>query len=73
MMIVNVSPTTASGAETLCSLRFAKQVNQTELGKAKKHVSSTSSSSSSSSHPKAPQSKRRAALPSGRDNKRQRR
>ena len=77
MMIVNVSPTTASGGETLCSLRFAKQVNQTELGKAKKHVGasscSSSSSSSSSHHPSAPQAKRRAPLPGTRDNKRQRR
>jgi len=76
MMIVNVSPTTASGGETLCSLRFAKQVNQTELGRAKKHVSSntsSSSSSSSSSNPRAPQAKRRAPLHGARDSKRQRR
>ena len=80
MMIVNVSPTTASGGETLCSLRFAKQVNQTELGKAKKNVSSSrggargSSSSSSSSNPRAPQANKRTALmhSSSRDSKRQR-
>lgn len=39
MMIVNVSPTTKSSNETMCSLRFAKSVNQTELGRAKKNVS----------------------------------
>ena len=38
MMIVNVSPTVESSQETLCSLRFAKSVNQTELGRAKKQV-----------------------------------
>eukprot|EP01038_Epipyxis_sp_PR26KG_P005679 gene5679-7839_t len=38
MMFVNVSPTQASGQETLCSLKFANQVSQVELGKANKHV-----------------------------------
>lgn len=37
-MFVNVSPTFASSQETLCSLRFANQVSQIELGKAQKHV-----------------------------------
>eukprot|EP00945_MAST-04E_sp_MAST-4E-sp1_P008090 g8090.t1 len=41
MMIVNVSPTTKSSNETLCSLRFAKSVNQTELGRAKKNVAAS--------------------------------
>eukprot|EP01036_Dinobryon_divergens_P024355 gene24355-32797_t len=38
LMFVNVSPTIASVQETLCSLRFASQASQIELGKANKHV-----------------------------------
>jgi len=38
LMFVNVSPTLASAHETLCSLRFASQANQVELGKANKHI-----------------------------------
>lgn len=38
LMIVNVSPTIASSGETLCSLRFADQVSQVELGKAQKQM-----------------------------------
>lgn len=38
LMFVNLSPTTASSNESLCSLRFAQRVNQVELGKATKHV-----------------------------------
>lgn len=38
LMFVNVSPTVASSQETLCSLRFANQVSQVELGKARKNV-----------------------------------
>jgi kinesin family member C1 len=38
LMFVNVSPTVASSQETLCSLRFANQVSQVELGKARKSV-----------------------------------
>eukprot|EP01035_Chromulina_nebulosa_P017953 gene17953-23582_t len=34
LMFVNISPTVASYNETLCSLRFANQVNQVELGQA---------------------------------------
>lgn len=61
LMFVNVSPTQPSVHETLCSLRFAQQVSQVELGKASKSifiapsvaaanvVASTSSSSTSSS------------------------
>jgi kinesin family protein C1 len=38
LMFVNVSPTQASSQETACSLRFANQVNQVELGKATKNI-----------------------------------
>jgi kinesin family member C1 len=38
MMFVNLSPTTASSGESVCSLRFATRVNSVELGKAKKHI-----------------------------------
>merc|ERR1712151_230227 len=38
LMFVNLSPTLESSNETLCSLRFAKRVNQVELGKATKNV-----------------------------------
>lgn len=38
LMLVNLSPTVASAQESLCSLRFAAQVSQVELGKPKKRV-----------------------------------
>lgn len=38
LMLVNVSPTAASAFETHCSLRFAAQVSQVELGKPTKRV-----------------------------------
>jgi hypothetical protein len=40
MMIVNVSPEETDKNESLCSLRFAGQVSATELGRAKKQLSS---------------------------------
>lgn len=55
LMIVNVSPTAASTNETICSLRFADQVSQVELGKAQKQMymqapaASTSNSSAGTS------------------------
>mmetsp|Transcript_14640 Transcript_14640/g.25801 ORF Transcript_14640/g.25801 Transcript_14640/m.25801 type:complete len:1036 (-) Transcript_14640:556-3663(-) len=42
MMFVNLSPTNESYFESLCSLRFASNVNQVELGKAVKNVSEMS-------------------------------
>jgi hypothetical protein len=41
LMIVNISPTQASAGETTCSLRFADQVSQVELGKAVKQMYTT--------------------------------
>lgn len=38
LMVVNMSPTEMSTQETLCSLRFAAQVNKCELGKAKRSL-----------------------------------
>ncbi|CAM9160314.1 unnamed protein product [Chrysoparadoxa australica] len=38
LMFVNLSPTQASVQETICSLRFASQVNQVELGQSKRQV-----------------------------------
>ena len=47
LMFVNVSPTIASVLETLCSLRFAKQVSQIEFGKASRNISYTNTHSNS--------------------------
>jgi hypothetical protein len=38
MQMVNLSPTEESYFESLCSLRFASQVNQCELGKPKRQL-----------------------------------
>eukprot|EP01038_Epipyxis_sp_PR26KG_P005260 gene5260-7309_t len=46
MMMVNLSPTEESFNESLCSLRLARQINQCELGKAKRQVKSTAGTSS---------------------------
>eukprot|EP00752_Nemacystus_decipiens_P007271 g6508.t2 len=39
LMFVNLSPTAASANETVCSLRFANQVSQVQLGKATRQLS----------------------------------
>lgn len=38
LMLANLSPTDLSSQESLCSLRFASQVNKCELGKAKRSL-----------------------------------
>mmetsp|Transcript_8283 Transcript_8283/g.12248 ORF Transcript_8283/g.12248 Transcript_8283/m.12248 type:complete len:80 (-) Transcript_8283:153-392(-) len=48
-MLVNLSPTIASSQETLCSLRFASQVNQCELGRAKRSFTNATSDASNKS------------------------
>jgi kinesin family protein C1 len=48
MMVVNLSPTMASAAESLCSLRFAATVSQVHLGTAKKNIQKTAGNGSSS-------------------------
>jgi kinesin family protein C1 len=48
LMLVNLSPTQESTSETLCSLRFASQVNKCELGKAKRSLESVDDEDASS-------------------------
>jgi hypothetical protein len=43
LMMVNLSPTRASYPESLNTLRFAKQVNQVELGRAKRQITEINS------------------------------
>jgi len=48
LMIVNLSSDKSDASESLCSLRFASHVNQTEIGRAKKNISQTTAKRSSS-------------------------
>lgn len=73
LMVVNLSPTELSIQESLCSLRFASQVNKCELGKAKRSLeevdeedaaSISSSMSGQSSRPGG--AKKAGAKPAGR-------
>ena len=64
LQMVNLSPTEESYFESLCSLRFASQVNQCELGKPKRQLKDTSSEPSagvSTDKDKAAASARQAA------------
>merc|ERR1712232_1504042 len=54
MMIVNLSSDKNDAAESLCSLRFAKHVNQTELGRAKKNIGSSSDSTAPTTNDSGP-------------------
>lgn len=74
LMLVNLSPTEESTQETLCSLRFASQVNKCELGKAKRSLEEVdeedAASISSSMSGAAPKKKGGMKSPPGRSNTR---
>jgi len=54
VMLVNVRPESSNSHETLCSLRFAKQVNQCDTGgKPRRYLKSTSSAGQPKSPPAA--------------------
>jgi hypothetical protein len=53
LMMVNLSPTSESYFESLCSLRFASQVNQCELGKPKRFLKEASGGATASAGSKS--------------------
>lgn len=64
LMLVNLSPTEESYFESLCSLRFAAQVNQCELshyGKPKRQLKESAPAASESSTPSAASNSQKAA------------
>lgn len=73
LMLVNLSPTELSTQESLCSLRFASQVNKCELGKAKRSLeevddedaASLSSHMSGNASTRAPSKRGGAKAPAG--------
>ena len=71
--MANLSPTSESFFESLCSLRFASQVNQCELGKPKRQLEKESQAiNSNSNEPTGPalQSKSSSSLNSAANKKR---
>jgi kinesin family member C1 len=50
--MVNLSPTEESFGESMCSLKFAQQVNQCELGKPKRQIKDMPAEASSCETPK---------------------
>ena len=56
--MVNLSPTYASFNESLCSLRFAQQVNKCELGKPKRQTGNLGDDNKVSSKSSASNNKR---------------
>ena len=63
LMFCNLSPTDESSQESLSSLRFASQVNQVELGRAKKSISSVGSESGGGSTPASRRSSQNSKTP----------
>ncbi|CAM9384876.1 unnamed protein product [Ascophyllum nodosum] len=61
LMMVNLSPTEESYHESLCSLRFAAQVNQCELGRPKRHLRDMGSADGASTSSKGSTSSRKGS------------
>jgi len=71
LMLVNLSPSESSVQESLCSLRFASQVNKCELGRATSSVKSGSKSKKISTKLPTPPGTQKSVLSSLSPNKRQ--